>query len=39
MAGLSQSFSKKENRDAAISSKDSATLWKTLVKATRHAVK
>ena len=39
MAGLAQSFAKKENRDAAISSKDSATLWKTLVKATRHAVK
>ena len=39
MAGLSQSFAKKENRDAAVSSKDSATLWKTLVKATRHAVK
>ena len=39
MAGLAQSFSKKENRDAAIASKDSATLWKTLVKATRHAVK
>ena len=39
MAGLAQSFAKKENRDAAISSKDAATLWKTLVKATRHAVK
>jgi len=39
MAGLAQSFSKKENRDAALAAKDSAALWKALVKATRHAVK
>lgn len=39
MAGLAQSFSKKENREAAMASKDSAALWKTLVKATRHTVK
>ncbi len=39
MAGLAQSFSKKENRETAVASKDAAALWKTLVKATRHAVK
>lgn len=39
MAGLAQSFSKKENREAAVASKDSASLWKILVKATRHTVK
>ncbi len=39
MAGLAQSFSKKESRDAALAAKDSAALWKTLVKLTRHTVK
>ena len=39
MAGLAQAFSKKEVRAAAVASKDSAALWKMLVKATRHAVK
>ena len=39
MAGLAQSFSKKEVRAAAIASKDSSALWKALVKATRHTVK
>ena len=39
MAGLSQVFSKKENLDAIVSSGDKASMWKTLVKATRHAVK
>ena len=39
MAGLAQAFSKKDVRTAAIASKDAATLWKTLVKATRHTVK
>ena len=39
MAGLSQVFSKKENRDAALAASDGPTLWKTLVKATRHTVK
>ena len=39
MAGLAQAFSKKDVRAAAIASKDAATLWKTLVKATRHTVK
>lgn len=39
MAGLSQVFSKKENLDAIMASADKASMWKTLVKATRHAVK
>jgi mannitol/fructose-specific phosphotransferase system IIA component (Ntr-type) len=39
MAGLSQVFSKKENLDAIVASEDKASMWKTLVKATRHAVK
>ena len=39
MAGLAQVFSKKENRDAALAASDGPTLWKTLVKATRHTVK
>ena len=39
MAGLAQAFSKKDVRAAAVASKDAATLWKTLVKATRHTVK
>ena len=39
MTGLAQAFSKKENREAAVAAKDSATLWKALVKATRHTVK
>ncbi len=39
MAGLAQSFSKKESRDAVRSSKTPADLWKALVKATRHTVK
>lgn len=39
MSGIVQSFSKKENVDALLAAKDSSTLWKTLVKATRHSVK
>ena len=39
MAGLAQAFSKKEVRAAAVAAKDSASLWKMLVKATRHSVK
>ncbi|MCR5414233.1 MAG: PTS sugar transporter subunit IIA [Kiritimatiellae bacterium] len=39
MSGIVQSFSKKENIDTLISSPDQATLWKALVKATRHTVK
>ena len=39
MAGLAQAFSKKDVRAAAVAAKDSAALWKMLVKATRHAVK
>ena len=39
MSGIVQSFGKKENLDAALASADSTTLWKALVKATRHTVK
>ena len=39
MAGLAQTFEKKENRDALRSTTDAASMWKALVKATRHAVK
>ena len=39
MAGLAQAFEKKDVRAAATAAKDSAALWKTLVKATRHTVK
>ena len=39
MSGIVQSFGKKENLDAALASVDSTTLWKALVKATRHSVK
>ena len=39
MSGIVQSFGKKENLDAALASADSTTLWKALVKATRHSVK
>ncbi len=39
MSGIVQSFSKKENVDSLLAAKDSSTLWKTLVKATRHSVK
>ncbi len=39
MAGLAQAFSKQENRDAVIATKDGAALWKVLVKATRHTVR
>ena len=39
MSGIAASFSKKENRDAALKAKDAASLWKVLVKATRTTVK
>ncbi|MBQ1346217.1 MAG: PTS sugar transporter subunit IIA [Kiritimatiellae bacterium] len=39
MAGLAQTFEKKENRDALRSTTDAASMWKALVKATRHTVK
>lgn len=39
MAGLGQTFSKKENFEALQKAKDAATMWKVLVKATRHTVK
>ena len=39
MSGLVQSFSKKDTLAALLAAKDSPTLWKALVKATRHYVK
>ncbi|MBR1921349.1 MAG: PTS sugar transporter subunit IIA [Kiritimatiellae bacterium] len=39
MAGIAQSFAKKENREAALAAQDAAALWKVLVKATRQTVK
>lgn len=39
MSGLSQSFSKSSNREAALAAGTPAELWRTLVKATRSTVK
>ena len=39
MGGLMDAFGKKENRDALLAAKTSADLWKSLIKATRHAVR
>lgn len=39
MAGISQAFMKKENRDFALAATDAPTLWKVLCKATRRTVK
>ena len=39
MSGVMQSFSKTENIEAVVAAKDQASLWKTLVKVTRHYVK
>lgn len=39
MSGIVQSFSKKDGIDALLKATDSASLWKALVKATRHTVK
>jgi len=39
MSGIMQAFSKKEAIEAAVKSKDSPSLWKTLLKATRTTVK
>lgn len=39
MSGIVQSFGKKDNLDAALAAADATTLWKALVKATRHTVK
>lgn len=39
MAGLGQAFSKKESLDAITAAPDKASMWKALVKATRHTVK
>lgn len=39
MSGIVQAFSKRETIDSAVKAKDSAALWKALVKATRTTVK
>lgn len=39
MAGISQAFMKKENRDFALAATDAPTLWKVLCKTTRRTVK
>ncbi len=39
MSGLSQSFNKSSNREAALAAGTPAELWRTLVKATRSTVK
>ena len=39
MAGLMESFGKKENRDSLLEAESSADLWKALIKATRHAIR
>ncbi len=39
MSGLVQAYSKKDNIDALLEATDQATLWKALVKTTRHTVK
>lgn len=39
MAGLAQTFEKKENLEALQATTDAASMWKALVKATRHTVK
>ena len=39
MAGLSQTFGKKESLEAILAAPDPAAMWKALVKTTRHTVK
>ena len=39
MSAIAQSFNKAANREAALSAKDRAALWKVLVKATRTTLK
>ena len=39
MSGIMQAFSKSENVEAVLGATDAASLWKALVKATRHTVK
>ena len=39
MSGLVQAFSKNDTLEALLGATDDASLWKTLVKATRHTVK
>ncbi|MGN0855205.1 MAG: PTS sugar transporter subunit IIA [Kiritimatiellia bacterium] len=39
MAGLAQTFSKRDNFETLQATKDAAAMWKALVKATRHTIK
>ena len=39
MAGLTETFSKKDNRDALLAAKSPAELWKTFMKTTRYAIR
>ncbi len=39
MASLSDAFSKKTNRDSLLDAKDSASLWKSLIKATNKTIR
>ena len=39
MSGLSEAFSKKENRDLLLTAKTSAELWKAFMKATRYNIR
>ncbi len=39
MAGLSEAFSKKENRDLLLAAKTNADLWKAFMKATRYTIR
>ena len=39
MSGLSEAFSKQENRDALLAAENQTDLWKALVKATRYTIK
>lgn len=39
MAGLTEAFSKKENRDALVEAKTPADLWKVFTRATRYSIR
>ena len=39
MAGLTEAFSKKENRDLLLAAKTNAELWKAFMKATRYTIR
>lgn len=39
MSGLSEAFSKQENREALLAAENQTDLWKALVKATRYTIK